>query len=979
MVPKVFISSTQEDLRDYRDAAKDAALTCGFLPVMSEYWPASGERVPLEACLKRVVECDLAVVIVAHRYGWVPPGQPEGEHKSITRMECERALETGREVAAFLLDEEAPWPLELREEYAAVTAIKKGVPSAEELTFIHRSLEELGNFRAFLHGRGIRARFKSPADLRGEVIAALNDWQLRHNRGTPSESLKYEADPTRLLRSLFEATRYIDIRGLQVGSARAHQFPIEELYIPLNLKGDAAGKTSSQPGQDEQLRALLRRPRVVITGDPGSGKTTLLRRVTQTLARAWLGMDREQLASQLGFEGEPPLPLFIRLSDLGKFLERGRPADVDAPASDDSPEWLICFLTKLARENAWGLGQDFFVQQLTGGACILLLDGLDEAHSERNRKLLSRLIGRCAAAYERCRFIITSRPKAYAGETILIGFDRVNVEALTEDSIRVFLRRWCDEVFRETPSAGERHLAGLLEALDARPEIRRMATNPVMLTALAVVHWNEKRIPDQRSELYESIIRWLSRAREDRQGRIPAERCIRLLQTVAFAMQNHPEGRQVEAGRRWAAECLADYFNNEGPQAVEAAEQFLAEEELDSGIIVARGPNIRFWHLSFQEFLAARAVASLREKDQREVLVGQRAKLVSPEWRETVLLFSGILHSQGPQKLYAMLEAVLANESPQSSLSRQAQTVGLLGAIQQDLSSIHFRFQHPLYDEMLARVTQIFDSSAISSVPIEVRLEAADALGQAGDPRLERSNWVPIPAGAFRSGVQAEDPDTPGYDPCALPGDGPVAEIRLGAFEILRFPVTVQDFERFLSDGGYQQPEFWVPEAYGRWDRPQDWDVQIQYPSRPVVGVSWYEAMAYCRWRGDTAQLPSESQWERAARGAEGRLFPWGNEPPDPTRLNYTAAGHTVGRATPVGFYPAGATPEGLLDLAGNVFEWCLDRCPNQETARTVRGGSYQSVELFVRAAFRGRYPAESRKDFIGFRVCRIGTTPRAH
>jgi formylglycine-generating enzyme required for sulfatase activity len=319
-----------------------------------------------------------------------------------------------------------------------------------------------------------------------------------------------------------------------------------------------------------------------------------------------------------------------------------------------------------------------------------------------------------------------------------------------------------------------------------------------------------------------------------------------------------------------------------------------------------------------------------------------------------------------------MLEAVLANESVTSTLAQQAQTVGLIGAIQRDLNSVQFRFQHPRYNEMLVKVMQIFDAAGSARVPIEVRLEAADALGQAGDPRLEGSNWVPLASGTFRIGVQSHDPDACDYDPCFLPAEGPPCDIQLGRFEMARFPVTVEDFARFLAEGGYEQLELWAAGGHGRWDRPQDWAMQIQYPSRPVVGVSWYEAAAYCRWRGESVQLPTQQQWERAARGPELRPFPWGNERPDATRLNFTSEGKTLGRATPVGFYPSGTTPEGLLDMAGNIFEWCLDEYPGNETNRVVRGGCYRSVELFVRASFRGRYPADMRKDFIGYRICRF-------
>ena len=114
--PYVFISSTVEDLRAYREAAKEAAVQTRMLPRMLEYFTAAGDRPPLEACLAEVSDCDLLVVLVAHRYGWVPDETRTGQGKSITRLEIERALADGHEVLAFLVDEKHPWPDDQREE-----------------------------------------------------------------------------------------------------------------------------------------------------------------------------------------------------------------------------------------------------------------------------------------------------------------------------------------------------------------------------------------------------------------------------------------------------------------------------------------------------------------------------------------------------------------------------------------------------------------------------------------------------------------------------------------------------------------------------------------------------------------------------------------------------------------------------------------------------------------------------------------------
>jgi formylglycine-generating enzyme required for sulfatase activity len=103
--------------------------------------------------------------------------------------------------------------------------------------------------------------------------------------------------------------------------------------------------------------------------------------------------------------------------------------------------------------------------------------------------------------------------------------------------------------------------------------------------------------------------------------------------------------------------------------------------------------------------------------------------------------------------------------------------------------------------------------------------------------------------------------------------------------------------------------------------QPEQWDGQKQYPNRPVTSVSWYEAAAYCRWA--VARLPTEEEWERAARGPASSRLPWGDTPPlDFSRANYNAK---IRHATPVGLFPKGNSLEGLCDMLGNVWEWCAD------------------------------------------------------
>jgi formylglycine-generating enzyme required for sulfatase activity len=154
----------------------------------------------------------------------------------------------------------------------------------------------------------------------------------------------------------------------------------------------------------------------------------------------------------------------------------------------------------------------------------------------------------------------------------------------------------------------------------------------------------------------------------------------------------------------------------------------------------------------------------------------------------------------------------------------------------------------------------------------------------------------------------------------------PQREVYLSSYWIDVFPVTNARFERFLSAGGYDQPHWWLPEGWAwkcqqRITQPLAWrQAGWDGADQPVAGVSWFEADAYARWAG--RRLPTDAEWEKAARGTDGRDYPWGNDWPTAAVANFDLQ---VGRTTPVGLFPEGVSPYGCFDMAGNVNNWTSD------------------------------------------------------
>jgi formylglycine-generating enzyme required for sulfatase activity len=251
------------------------------------------------------------------------------------------------------------------------------------------------------------------------------------------------------------------------------------------------------------------------------------------------------------------------------------------------------------------------------------------------------------------------------------------------------------------------------------------------------------------------------------------------------------------------------------------------------------------------------------------------------------------------------------------------------------------------------------------------------------EPQMAR-----VPAGPFLMGStdeQVQQAIKDGLDKQFADWERPQHTVELSEYSIGKYPVTNAEYQAFVREAGYQPPRHWDGDKYpeGKGDHP-------------VVNVSWNNAVAYCQWlsekTGKPYRLPTEAEWEKAARGTDGRIYPWGNDW-DPAKLNSAEGG--ARDTTPVGQYsPMGDSPYGCADMAGNVWEWCADwfdekeyqrraasrttvkdpTGPEKGDLRVLRGGSWGALRDGARAASRsGSYP-NGAWDNPGFRV--VGAAP---
>lgn len=905
-----------------------------------------------------VQDAGLIVALSAHRF------QPE-----LVRL-CADAREHGRSV--ILLDAGDQWPREDREDYELFLAMQQGKSTPQLYNRINANLKKR---KKWLDLHPAAHTFNGEEDFRDALKTALKNWLEQHPQSRPKLP-PGAGDPSKYLKWLREKNATIDIRGLDVRSGKPYSFPIEDLYIPLKsatgtvpmrtgVKRTRTKATKATAPKALEPRALeaaanrvplqqaLQHSRLVITGVAGSGKSTFLRRIAYELSGA-------VIASEAQMQLPPCFPILIRIADFEEHISTcsQQQHSRETPLSKKSAEWLVHYLGHQA--SKWDLTPEFFKDRLNRPDTLLLIDGLDEATNERQRALFARMFEEVHSDYA-CRIVVTTRPKAYENQSVLHGFTRTEVEDLEPEAVEQFLHHWSVGLHRATPAKADELYAELSGALAARPEIRHMARNPLMLTALAVVQHNDNHLPEQRAELYESIVKWLARQREGVRVDRKPEECLDLFGRLALEMQRHEGGRLVDVGLGQAADWIAPRLKGENPK--QQALDILAQEEVHSGIITSTGTRLRYWHLTFQEYLAARAIAGLEDGAQHQ-LFQESERLYRPEWREVMRLLAGTLMSrQGVEKVEALFRAVL-DTADRQPLKRKAECAGLLGSILADLRPTHYVPADGRFEPLLAEVMAIFEPSFVGDV--NVKVEAAEAVGRFGDPRLHRDNRVRIPGGTFWIGAQRKWESGPNYDPYAWDQrEAPVHRVILKPFRIGTYPVTVAEYAKFLESYPSHQPE--------------DWESQLRNPNRPVVGVNWRDADAWCRWAGGL--LPTEAQWEFAARGTKSRRYPWGDDDPTPDHANYEDTGLEIKQPTPVGLFPKGASEHNLMDMAGNVLEWVADwygpyaegeqenpTGPKHGSSRVVRGGAYVDAAAYLRSAFRYSVLPEYRYYVIGFR-----------
>jgi formylglycine-generating enzyme required for sulfatase activity len=777
------------------------------------------------------------------------------------------------------------------------------------------------------------------------------------------------------------------------------------------------------------LAGVLRLPgHLAIVGDAGAGKTTILQVVTTSLAIESGALLAPDLAEALPDPRPVPVLLPLRLFELA--CSGGKYARTVAGLLRFVDDWFAEWCTSA------NLPPRFLADHIRAGRAWLLLDALDEVADPDHRLTVRNVIQDLARDYPASRIVVTARIAGYRGANLDDRFGVVDVRDLDADQRSAMIRalyRGLDLL------AADRLAADLVDRFRGSESLRGLGRTPVMVWTAAVIHALRGTLPEGRAALYDAYVDILLRHSFKRghfdtqsidaltEGRgWPLTDRRHFLTYAAFKVHQLLEAQPERRGARHivigedelADTILAEYFRvnlgHDRRTARDRARDYLGVMVAHSGLIgeTPQGYTIGD-HLTMQEFLAGCYLGEHFAVDDEEGYKAfVREKVGASWWHEVFLLGAGHLATKPGFYARNFLQQIMAQgESPTERLA--AHVLAARGLLQ--LRALR---QRPTWYDDLARklANALYDMLYSSPVdaPTATRHEAGLALGLLYDeamiyPRFAHPMGLPdfirIDGGWFWMG----DDDSYRKD------EKPRHRVYVDAFELARFPTTNAMYRRFIDDGGYGDAQWWraaiadrrwsegkIRDYAGERTEPADWDdLRFNNPAQPAVGVTWYEAVAYCEWLTATRsdgyiyRLPTEAEWEKAARGLpspsnaeEGpgaRAYPWGNDW-RPDHCNSKAAG--LGATSPVGIFSKGTTPAGLHDMAGNVYEWCWDwygegyyarsrdahnpKGSDKGEYRVLRGGSwYSEGPPYCRCGYRfGDFP-DDRAFSWGFRCAR--------
>ncbi len=719
---------------------------------------------------------------------------------------------------------------------------------------------------------------------------------------------------------------------------------LREFAINLSAEERAPSQTTTRLVPNI-VNHLLTSRRVVLIGEPGAGKSFILRRLAMEYIAQYPGR----------------IPVFVPLNDFKGNAEQT--------------------FENFVKEQMGPLSH-YYKPLIAEGRLVLICDALNEMSrsSSTGHNLVSDVRSTLA---EVPHFVVSCRIRDYDNDLDELKLERLEVRDMDLPTILEFLQKYLRDdaaAFWQRIGGSDDLLKFWHDVIDKRDGDRfwredaqlpdytspsadkawrqmwqgakliPLARNPYLAQMICTLHRSD-RIPDNRAELYEAFVTDLY----DRE--------------VANANKRSETFPSKEALESFLTE-LANRMQSVHTTVLEhkEIESDLLQAALDTTILTQQDDKIRFTHQLLQEYFSARILAPKMYADEDpQPLIGDEWWILHP-WRETALMLAEFTDD------VECVASWIGRASPELALETLRHSGG-----DHALAKLDQPTRNSLIDNSRAKANEPNPLGRASIYRVLGVLNADNRVGigvaVVNGTYIPSIDWCEVPHGYFKYGG-----DSKAFQ------SAPAQEIYLETFYIARYPITYLQFQAFIDDPeGIADERWWVGLARNyKTPFQQEWPIS----NHPRENINWYQTIAFCRWfswrLGGSydinrvmewkIRLPTEQEWEKAARGSEGRYYPYGSEFDNSSCVTREL---DVRQTTAVGIFPSGQSPYGVNDMSGNVWDWCLTDFRSgsnsnftSHRSRVLRGGSWNHDPDDARCADRDLGDPSDKYFGFGFRVC---------
>ncbi len=905
------------------------------------------------------------------------------------------------------------------------------------------------------------------SDIKESTVEIVNNYYAGSDKRVGKEDLQRHME--KYLYGLMDVCASLDwFEQVDLPDEKAQKVKLDLVYTALltsSIRDNEKDGYSRQQFPYSAVEMLSQHDKLVIAGAPGSGKSAFVNFICLCMAgellqkkHCNLALLTQPLPNGTGKPGDKqqdwqhgalvPLRIILREFANSQYFP-DKESDITVHCLMD---FIKQELTRQDCENYYPI----LKKSLEDGKVLVMFDGLDEVpEADKRRKLIIECIKKFRSVNSRNRFLITVRPYAYQeARWKIAGFSETTLANFSQGQICLFIDLWYQDYDKLKSEVTEKRTEELKNTIFSVKALKELAERPLLLTLMAFLHRNRHELPHRRAALYKELLDLLIKKWEKaRFGvkdageaasikqpslseflRVDYDAIYLVLERLAFkahALQIKGEKGVAdisEADLIVALDKLATETNADNPVNTTILRHHLRDR---IGILNLRGGEEQhnsmysFPHRSFQEYLAAAYFAhdedsmyetfSAAEDDwQWNDLAAYLAQTDPDRWREVIVL-AGAIYA-GKAGMTDLIKGLLGKELLSNHQAGQVFTTGqswglrlaaeiLAENMSQNLEGRSVRACQKKLQGLLPELL------AANTLPAKERVDTGPYLAKIGDPRpeimhIDSMQFCKIPAGEFFLG--SDDSDSLAFE--NEKQHAGMLNIDY-CYALARFPVTVAQYRRFVETTEHNMLD-------AACLRGAD--------NTPVIRGDWNEAIKFCDWltvewqkkgylpKGWRVDLPSEPEWEKAARGGikipvhakitaitdelmqelrsdcplkdnplKKNIFPWSNDKDVSENSNYAM---NIGGVSTPGCYSLGQSPYGCEDMAGNVWEWTRsayqenypvnpsewqqrNEREQKSVRRVLRGGAFGDNDYCVRCAARSPNAPDSRSLDLGFRV----------